>query len=72
MDSTEIFTNLLLENSDECNTRHGILNADEVEAIKDAIAISKKIDDLYTTYGVPTSVRTENPESHDFDIIVPP
>ncbi len=38
---------LLFDNADEKNTRHGILLGKEVVAIEEAIMIARKVDEMY-------------------------
>ncbi len=40
---------LLTDNADEQNTRQGILNSEEVEAIEEAIVIGRKVDEMYAS-----------------------
>lgn len=40
---------LVIDNADEQNTRHGILTLEEVVAIGEAIIIGRKIDEMYAT-----------------------
>jgi len=40
---------LLFDNADKQNTRHGILLGKEVEAIEEAIMIGRKVDEMYAS-----------------------
>lgn len=60
---------LLLDNADEQNTRHGILTPEEVAAIEETIVIGRKIDEMYATHQdrLGPIEDSEDPDDEDID-----